>query len=179
MPRRPRSRLLRSAATQAEDRALVGTNPSADLGAKTEARVATATRTLQCLGLGTKRQIPGGLGDSVPQRSSTDSPLAKGWAVPPPQALPADPSLARLGLGTIRMPAAHVRDAAACGRVVARINARAHGDPAPGRADLCPIRPAGTRVKATRSVVPILSADTGYRKQAPTRSCATRMEASP
>ena len=34
------STLLRSCVTQAEDRALVGTNPSADLGAKAKERVA-------------------------------------------------------------------------------------------------------------------------------------------
>lgn len=62
-----RLRPYRRPATQAEDRALVGTNPSAVLGAKTERGGWLRHPPPFHLGIGIKRQIPGGLGDSVPQ----------------------------------------------------------------------------------------------------------------
>lgn len=56
---------------QAEDRALVGTTPSADLGPKASGgrrcAASSAATPSPILAFGRSRKIPGGLGDSVPQ----------------------------------------------------------------------------------------------------------------
>jgi len=52
--------------TWAEDRATVGTDPSADPGAKTEGAAQPAALSFPPSGLAPKRYIPGGLGEDPP-----------------------------------------------------------------------------------------------------------------